>query len=546
MKINSRWSLPLFGLVALLTVILLRLEAHRASPVIWVVPSLVRIGPYDLPGGSTHAELYIARGECRSFQIGIHGTSRNLRNVNVSVADLVGPNGHTIPKADLELYREKYVYVARGSKDLGGSNRPGGPGWYPDGLIPFTDPDTQKPIVSAALKAVPFELVAGRNQPIWVDVCVPRESAAGQYRGAVTVTFDWGSSQALILLHVWNFELPVKPSLQSAFSIYNDTTSRPPVYYSGQRANQQMLLRHRIMPIPVNYEDEREFIDKLGLNIAHLAFYRFASWGNCNQPPAPSVSELRSIRVLHRADIPAYLYVADEISDCTKIFPMLREWAKNAHSAGVLTLLTAIPLKPLLDDGSGSGRSVADIWVLLPKQFVSNPADVAAAIRKNDEVWSYTALVEDSYSPKWAIDFDPINYRILGGFLNQRFGLRGLLYWCVNSWVQAPNDPWNRVQNLGPDHSYPPGEGMLVYPGDTVGLSGFAPSMRLKWIRDSVDDFEYIEILKRLHREDWALQVVKTVAPDWNDWTHNPEALESARYKLGQEIDRLSATLVEP
>ncbi len=539
-KINSRWPRPPFVLAVLLIVIsLLPLAVHMEPPIVWVVPSLVRVGQYDSPGGDPRAELYAARGECESFQVVIRAPSGNLANVDVSVGDLVGPNGAVVPESSLELYREQYVYVPRGSEDRGGSNRPRGPGWYPDGLIPFVDPVTQRPAAGAALKAAPFDLPAGRNQPIWVDVCVPRESAPGPYRGTLTVTSDQGWARVSILVLVWNFELPLKPSLQTAFTIYNDTLSQPPVFYANQRANQEVLLRHRIMPVPVNHGDEREFIDKFGLNLAHLAFYPFATWGNCVQPPAPSVPELQSQRVLHQPDIPVFLNIADEVSDCTNIFPALQEWARNARSAGVLTLLTAIPLQALRDDGSGTDRSVADIWVLLPKQFVSHPADVAAAMRKGDRVWSYTALVQDLHSPKWAIDFDPINYRILGGFMNQSQGVRGLSYWSVNSWVETTDDPWMRIENLGPDHSFPPGEGMLVYPGEKVGLSSFAPSLRLKWVRDSVEDFEYVEILKRLGREDWALEIVRTVATDWNQWDHDPEAQETARRKLGQEIDRL-------
>ena len=49
-----------------------------------------------------------------------------------------------------------------------------GPGWYADALIPFTDPATGKAPVGAALTAVPFDVKSGNNQPVWVDLQVPR------------------------------------------------------------------------------------------------------------------------------------------------------------------------------------------------------------------------------------------------------------------------------------------------------------------------------------------------------------------------------------
>ena len=39
--------------------------------------------------------------------------------------------------------------------------------------FPFIDPATGKPPVDAEFRAVPFDLVAGHNAVIWVDVFVP-------------------------------------------------------------------------------------------------------------------------------------------------------------------------------------------------------------------------------------------------------------------------------------------------------------------------------------------------------------------------------------
>src|SRR4029077_5973183 len=90
------------------------------------------------------------------------------------------------------------------------------------------------------------------------------------------------------------------------------------------------------------------------------------------------------------------------------------------------------------------------------------------------------------------------------------------------------------------------GEGWLVYPGAEVGSEAFVPSMRLKWIRKSVEDFEYVEILKSLHRGDWALALVKTVAADWTHWSQDADAVESVRHQMGAEIDRISSASRNP
>ena len=51
------------------------------------------------------------------------------------------------------------------------------------------------------------------------------------------------------------------------------------------------------------------------------------------------------------------------------------------------------------------------------------------ALAKGDSLWSYNTLVQDPYSPKWEIDFDPINFRIQPGFISQSLGPTGMLYW---------------------------------------------------------------------------------------------------------------------
>jgi hypothetical protein len=117
-------------------------------------------------------------------------------------------------------------------------------------------------------------------------------------------------------------------------------------------------------------------------------------------------------------------------------------------------------------------------------------------------------------------------------------GLTGILYWSVDRWTSSP---WTDVYAYKIEGNSYPGEGMLVYPGQLVGIAGIVPSMRLKWIREGVQDFEYVAILKRLGREDLARKFVREVSSDWRHWNHDFPSLESVRRRIGDEIDRLSA-----
>lgn len=515
----------------------------QAGLAVWVVSAMKRVSPDEPAGNQREITLWAARGEYESFQMVVRAPAGGLKNVNVTISDLVSGHSH-ISKANLTLYREHYIQIKQGSPDRGGMNRPLGPGWYPDALIPF-NAEKSNAVPQAQLRAGSFDLAPFKNQPIWIDIFVPRDAAKGQYNGVVTLTSDQGEAKASVVLNVWSFELPVRPSLLSAFTIYNQT-SDPKIFYADQKENQELLLRHKIMPVTVDPNLEKQFVQEYGLGLTLLGYFQEATYGNCHQPPAPSVAELEALKAKHQPGLPLYVHLADEVSDCRNIFPVLKQWGQNARRAGLLAQLTAIPLPDLRDDGSGSGHSVADIWVLLPKQFLSNSADVAAVLKKGDRVWSYTAIVQDNFSPKWEIDFLPINYRIYG-FLNQSMGASGLLYWSVNSWVIGPTkDPWNNMTYIEGGKVTPPGEGWLTYPGAEVGSDSLVPSIRLKWIRKSVEDYEYVEILKKLHRGDWALSLVRSVAADWAHWSHDEDALEAVRNQLGTEIDRISSSQKAP
>lgn len=168
------------------------LAMAHSVPVVWTAPSLHRVGMSDPAGHGTEVNLSAARDECQSFQIVVNGASSGLSNVNVTVSNLEGPTGEVIPRTNFRLYREKYVYVSSSSPNWGGTNKPLGTGWYPDALIPFTDPETGNPLPKATLTAAPFDVKAGSNQPIWIDLLVPQSATAGQYSGAYTVTSDQG------------------------------------------------------------------------------------------------------------------------------------------------------------------------------------------------------------------------------------------------------------------------------------------------------------------------------------------------------------------
>ena len=472
--------------------------------------SMERITQTEDPGTARDVELYAARGEVESFQIAVRSSREGMKITQISFSDLRDDADHVIPAADVMVWAEHYVQVNPGSPNGPGKNRPLGPGLYADALLP-----------------VDFaELSFVRTQPFWVDVNVPREAAPGTYQGSFTVSSDQTSASGNIRLKVWHFSLPLRPSLKSSFGLQGDL----------REAAQQELLKNKVAPAVANTSTERASIDQFGLAATGLGFWSGGNIGHCAMEPPPSVDQIRREIRKHQADVMLYNYSADEIDACADQTETLRSWARNLHQAGVLNLVTMTPSQNLFDDGAGAGRSAVDIWALLPVMHDRARDAVKAAQLKGDEVWSYNTLSQDSYSPKWLIDYAPVNFRIQPGFISQSLGMTGLLYWRADFWSAAS---WDAVNNFGTFGGYnAPGEGMLLYRLDALGIHGVAPSMRLKWIRDGVEDFEYVDLLKKQGLGDWALSVLSPVGRDWSNWSQDPAALESVRRQLGEQLDR--------
>ncbi|MGL5793757.1 MAG: DUF4091 domain-containing protein, partial [Waterburya sp.] len=208
--------------------------------------------------------------------------------------------------------------------------------------------------------------------------------------------------------------------------------------------------------------------------------------------------------------------------------------------AGVKHLVVMKPRPDLYDD--------VDIWVVQPRMYVDAKSQIKEVMKEGDEVWFYTGH-QTGYSPQWQIDTPPINFRIPQGFIAQSLGLTGVLYPQIDAWAdndsQLPlysDDPWYKPsvyqqKKLGRDF---PGEGMLIYPGEEVGVEGVVPSIRLKRIRDGIEDYDYIAMLKELGDEDWALKTSRTVGRDWYNWTKDTKKLEQVRVQLGDRIQELT------
>lgn len=503
----------------------------EATPYVWVADTMQTVMSDEKPGTNRQAKIWAARGEYEPIQIVVSAPAETLTDVELSVSDLKGSNGF-IDQKHIEIYREHYVRVEKSSPIWRGPpNLPLGAGLYPDALIPLNSSGNKngdhKTEVSSDFKSVK----KGKNQPYWIDIFVPRDMPAGEYSGVCTIKTAQGSTEIDIHLTVWNFELPHRPSLRSMFGVWENHTN-----------STEVLLKHKLMPWGIDINKIEYYDRKFGINTIGTDQWSGADVWNPRMSPAPPQQTWTMIEQSFPQEFRKMLcnYTADEIDGVKELIDPVKEWGRNMHTgSSIKNLVTMVPIPELYDDGTG--RPAVDIWALLSRDAQSNDnkESIRHVMSSGCEVWSYTALLQDNYSPKWLVDFPPINFRIQA-WINQVFGFTGLLYWRVDQWSK---DPWS---SFGKENEYP-GGGMLVYPGGPVGITnGVVPSVRLKHLRESVEDYEYIEILKSMGETEFALDTVRSVARDWKDWTRDEKVLMSARNKLGERIHYLKSQKINP
>ena len=132
--------------------------------------------------------------------------------------------------------------------------------------------------------------------------------------------------------------------------------------------------------------------------------------------------------------------------------------------------------------------------------------------------------------------------------------MKGLLYWGGMSYWDAVDDPWlaapafsgrGKIQQGDKGRIFQ-GEGSLVYPARAVGYEGIVPTVRLKALRDGIDDFEYLSIIERLGKRQAAEKIVGRLVESWFRWEKDPAAYDQARAELARMIVEATANSSVP
>lgn len=470
-------------------------------------------------GGTVRVEL--AANESEGVQLVLRypavPATYPLRDVRVAVSDLDGPDGNRIESGQVEVLPVGYVNTRPPPYHVEHE------GWWPDPLLDFLDG---------------FELDANVWQPVWLDVRTAPDQAPGLYSGAITVTAgSGGSGEALPPLEVpfevevWDFAVPVEhhfplsltywPQSSGAFYFDDYADLEKMLKYIGGRLDESeltprarhvaevhrksvdLVLAHRMFPDDIFRYRKAPPTEWVRLWHEHGArrFVLLAvqAYGNLpREEPYPAgrrkvlfealaegVPRFREAGLLDMG----YMFTFDEVSENRF------ESIMDIHGE-IKRLYPEIPLMTTAyDDSYGIDTGLdpyVDIWVPGINAYNQTTPGVAAARERGREIWWYITAGPDEPYPNVRIEDGAVEHRLLMGFMPYRAESDGFLYWCLNQWSETVNrGPLTNARGAGTGRYN--GAGVIFYPGP----DGPVASIRMKNMRDGLEDFEYLWLLEQ-------------------------------------------------
>jgi len=483
---------------------------------------------------SDAVELSAARNDYEAAQLVVRPAKRLCR-LRASIDGLTGPQGARIGPEQIDVLRVRYVWIHTPT------DRTGVKDWWPDPLPPLGNG---------------VDVPAGQNQPIWILVHVPADATPGDYAGRIRLEAEGFSAEVPLRLHVWDFALPARSHLTSAFGFSAGNVYR--YHRLESEADRRAVIdkylasfaAHRISPYDptpldpfrVTFHPDQDppqaridwarfdramarAIDEYHFNSFRLRIQGMGG-GRADNRRQPSLagfaagspeyeamfaSQVRQIEAHLREKgwlDEAYIYWYDEPAPEDYAFVAAGMQRLKKYAPGLRRMLTEQPEEPLY--------GAVDIWCPITPNYNHERAEQRRKL--GEKFWWYVCTGPKAPYCTLFIDHPATELRVWLWQTWQR-KIDGILIWQSNYWtssaafpdsLQNPyEDPMSYVSGYGaPRGAKRPwgnGDGRFLYPperaadgtGGTV-LDGPVSSIRWEMLREGIEDYEYLYRLREL------------------------------------------------
>ncbi len=475
--------------------------------------------------------VYMTKGESEACQIvaraGVTGKS-------VTLTKIAGEG------LELSLFSMERVHVINGIE-------------YTDSAIPYGG---QK-----------IDLRIDRNVPFILDFKTERDTKAGDYAYSFAVTDESGEAETFnITVHVWDFALPEERTFATSVGIgrgyigFHDkrNTDPDPGYCDEEHFIKyyDILLEHNLCGHVVPYGVMDDRADKY-LSDPRVTSFTAALWGaddRTDEEVLAIYNKIKSNPVWHKK---AFFYLFDEPHKPEHFVDYKRIHERYTKLCPDIPCTSPYYTNLQMGEGLDQVQFMSDYTKLhCPKlclwndeitnkdlDFTPPPfADRMHAFQKRgDTMWCY--VCNDPILPYGVLFTDaPGAYQKAMFWQMFQRDIHGFLYWGTASWGYHGEfiNPWlSPYTGVGDGEGKPVyGEGYLLYPGATIRRKGPIPTIRLKIVRDAIDDIELFEYASKFLGREWVLEKVNSVTPSLTEVTDDYDYIANVRVEIGNALEK--------
>ncbi len=534
-----------------------------------------------------------ARNEAEASQLVVRPTMP-LKALTIRTGELAGPGGAAIGAANVEVLEVRYVNVERPT------DKSASPGLWPDPLPPLKGP---------------IDLEANKNQPFWVRVKAPRDVPAGTYKGSLRLQGQDYNADVPLSVEVYDFVLPDRMTCTTAFGFSPGNVFRYQKLTDAEQRRQVIdkywasFSAHHISPYdpsplddlrvtwpPINGEQVKPVFDwtawdasmTRGIDYYHFNSFRLSipglGGGTFHARREPELLGYSEDKPQYKAAFSAY---------CREVQEHLREkgWLDEAYvywfdepdpkdyefvMNGFRKLKEAAPdiNRMLTEQVEPNLVGGPNIWCPISNNYKNEPAEERR--KHGEKFWWYVCTGPKAPYCTLFIDHPGTELRVWLWQTWQR-KIDGILVWQSNYWTSSaaypdanqPQNPYADPMGWRSGYSTPDGEkkpwgngdGRFIYPPEAAAdahPSGPVPdgpvdSIRWEMLRDGIEDYEYLAILKKLlegkkdkitadQRQecDALLDVPEDVTRDMTTFTKDPAPIEARRDRVACAIVQLT------
>ncbi len=481
---------------------------------VWVLPSTANVADYAATPLTSTASLALARNETESVQVVVQPAAA----ARVTVKSSLNISGLTMTCREIAAV-----------------------GGYDDALIHRTH----------------FTASSGHPLKLWVSYTAAADCAPGMFQDTIVLEGAGEAVEVQIHLRVDELTLPRASSIPAVFGIKEEMFSTAYRLPPGSRRSAMMaqwaelLLEYRVSPYffswvggsmqheayssPWPLSDKRTialFSDERFRRIA-MPFYSLSE-----SQLASSVDTLKRHGLLDKA----FYYLWDEPTRPEE-YTKIRQAADRIHAvAPEADVLTTFYCGPEGDGQNGDVYSVFPLWrgatqiySMSTWALAGNEANAArcrAALQGDEEWWTYVCMGPGDPHPNLHLQMSGIQQRAVM-WRAWKEGGSGFLYWAVN--IFEP--PTQRGEKLHFREDIPPGDGLLVYPGELFGAKGPAASVRLERWRDGFEDYERLVLVEKKAGREAALALLAPIYQGPERYTKSHNVIDAFRQQAVQVLE---------